>query len=163
MDKLVTGFIGFAGVVLGWILNVLTTVVRERPKLCFQMVATPDSELTEKECRIKTSPSGQGIEIFNMGVKPFVLEKFEVSHKKKLLVDCYLPETDRIILPYHNVVYTLTEQESDAIDWHCKDEHFEICQITAYGIDGKRVKGKLPVPLYAMRASIRAVDSRLID
>lgn len=163
MMELISALIGVIGVVIGWILNELTTVIRERPKLCFQMVVTPDSELTEKEYRVKTSPSEHGIEIFNMGEKPFVLENFEICHKKKLLVDCHMPEENRIILPYHNVVYILSEQEADAMQWHCQKEHFEECKVIAYSVDGKKAKGKLPVPLFAIRASIRTENHGSVD
>ena len=78
------------GVIIGWGLNELTTVFRGRPKLCFQMGSTPDKELTEKEYRVKESPSEYGIEIFNVGEKPFILDSFEISYKKKLLVDCHI-------------------------------------------------------------------------
>ena len=40
MMELISALIGVIGVVIGWILNELTTVIRERPKLCFQMVVT---------------------------------------------------------------------------------------------------------------------------
>ena len=159
--ELISAAIGILGVIIGWVLNELTTIFRGRPKLCFQMVAIPENELTEKEYRVKESPSEHGIEIFNVGEKPFVLESFEIFYKKKILVDCQMPESDRIILPFHNVVYTLSEQETDALEWHCQKEHFEECQVTAYSIEKKKAKGILPVPLFAIRANIRNVGSNL--
>ena len=159
MMELISAVIGIIGVVIGWILNELTAVFRARPKLCVQRVATPDDELTEKEYRVQTSPSEHGIEIFNVGEKPFVLESFTICNKKKLLVDCYMPESDRIILPYHNAIYTLSEQEADALEWHCQREHFEKCKITAYSVDGKKAKGVLTVPLFVIRADIRTAVS----
>lgn len=161
MMELISAAIGILGVIIGWALNVLTTVFRGRPKLCFQMVATPENELIEKEYRVKTSPSEHGIEIFNVGEKPFVLENFVICYKKKTLVDCYMPESDRIILPFHNVVYTLSEQEADTLEWHCQKEHFEECQVIAYSIEKKKVNGILPVPLFAIRANIRGAESNL--
>ena len=155
MIELISAGIGVIGVVIGWGLNELTTTFRERPKLCFQMVSTPDDELTEKEYRIKESPSEHGIEIFNVGEKPFILESFVICHKKKLLVDCHIAESDRIILPFHNIIYTLSEQEANALEWHCQKEHFDKCQVIAYSVDQKKVKGILPVPLFAIRANIR--------
>ena len=47
--ELISAAIGILGVIIGWLLNELTTIFRGRPKLCFQMVATPENELTEKE------------------------------------------------------------------------------------------------------------------
>ena len=90
-----------------------------------------------------------------MGEKPFILESFVICHKKKLLVDCHIAESDRIILPFHNIIYTLSEQEANALEWHCQKEHFDKCQVIAYSVDQKKVKGILPVPLFAIRANIR--------
>ncbi len=117
MIELIKAGIGIIGVVIGWGLNELTTAFRERQKLCFQMVSTSDDKLTEKEYRVKESPSEYGIEVFNVGEKPFVLESFVICHKKSLLVDCHMFESDRLILPFHNVVYTLSEQEAEALEW----------------------------------------------
>ncbi len=41
------------GVIVGWILNEITMFFRERPKLTFQMVSTPETELIDKEYRTK--------------------------------------------------------------------------------------------------------------
>ena len=156
--ELISAGIGVVGVIIGWGLNELTITFRKRPKLCFQMVSTPDEELTKKEYRVKESPSEHGIEIFNVGEKPFVLENLEVYHKKKLLVNCNMPESDRIILPFHNAIYTLSEQEANALEKQCQEEHFKKCQVIAYSIDGKKVKGILPVPAFAISANVRVTD-----
>ena len=74
-----------------------------------------------------------------------------------------MPEENRIILPYHNAIYTLSEQEADAMQWHCQKEHFEECKVIAYSVDGKKAKGKLPVPLFAIRASIRTENHGSVD
>lgn len=161
MGELISAGIGIAGVVIGWALNELTIVFRKRPKLCFQMVQTPDDELIEKERRVKNSPSEYGIEIFNIGENPFILENFEICYEQKLMVDCRISENDRIILPYHSTVYTLSEQEVDTLEWHCKREYFEKCQIMAHSVDSKAAKGVLEIPLLAIRANIRTVNSDL--
>jgi hypothetical protein len=70
------GLFTLLGVIIGWGLNELSTVLRSKPKLSFQMVGTPDAELVENELRTKTSSSECGIEIFNICQKPFVLESF---------------------------------------------------------------------------------------
>ena len=158
MMELISAGIGVGGEVIGWALNELATTFRKRPKLCFQMVSTPDKELTEKEYRVKESPSEYGIDIFNVGEKPFILDSFEIRYKKKLLVDCHIAESDRVILPFHKITYTLSEQEADTLEWHCQKEHFDKCQVTAHGVDQKKVKGILPVPLLAIRANVRNMD-----
>lgn len=50
-----------AGVIVGWIFNEITMFFRERPKLTFKMVSTPETELIDKEYRTKTSLSEHGI------------------------------------------------------------------------------------------------------
>ena len=102
-----------AGVIVGWIFNEITMFFRERPKLTFKMVSTPETELIDKEYRTKTSLSEHGIEIYNTGKNPFILESFELCYKNKLLVDC---------------------------------------DVTAYSVEGKKIKTKLWVPLFYIRA-----------
>ena len=87
------------------------------------------------------------------------MENFEICYEQKLLVDCRISENDRIILPYHSTVYTLSEQEANTLEWNCKKEHFEKCQIIAHSVDDKTAEGLLEVPLLAIRASIRTVES----
>ena len=38
-----------AGVIVGWIFNEITMFFRERPKLTFKMVSTPETELIDKQ------------------------------------------------------------------------------------------------------------------
>ena len=155
--ELISAAIGILGVIIGWLLNELTTIFRRRPKLCFQMVATPENELTEKEYRVKESFSEHGIEIFNVGEKPFVLENFVICYKKKILVDGQMPESDRIILAVHNVVYTLSEQEAGATEWQSQIKNLEECQLSSIKKKKKKAKGILPVPLFAIRSNIRSI------
>lgn len=135
-----------------WLLDKLSASMQEKPKLNFQMVSTPDDELTEKGLRTKTSPSDYGVEIFNIGEKTLIVESLNISYKGKTISDYFLDGDERIIEPNHNVVYTLMEQDASALEWHCKQSYFEECDITAYCIDGKKIKGKLEVPLIAIRA-----------
>ncbi|EOS37360.1 hypothetical protein C808_03338 [Lachnospiraceae bacterium M18-1] len=114
--ELISAAIGILGVIIGWGLNELTTIFRGRPKLCFQMVATPENELTEKAYRVKESSSEHGIEIFNVGEKPFVLESFVICHKKKILVDCQMPDSDRIILP--SIILYILYQNRKQMYWN---------------------------------------------
>ena len=111
-----------AGVIVGWIFNEITMFFRERPKLTFKMVSTPETELIDKEYRTKTSLSEHGIEIYNTGKNPFILESFELCYKNKLLVDCHIVENAKVLMPSESFTYTLMEQEADALQHHCK--HF---------------------------------------
>lgn len=147
------GLFTLLGVIIGWGLNELSAVLRSKPKLSFQMVGTPDSEFVERELRTKTSSSKYGIEIFNVGQMPFVIKSFALYDNNRLLVDCYIDEQSRVILPYHNIVYTLMEQEADSLLYHCKKSHFDTCKVIAYNLSGKCTKGQLEVPLISLRAS----------
>ena len=158
VTELISAAIGFIGIVAGWGLNELSTCFRERTKLCFQMVSTQDDVLTEREHRVKESPSEYGIEIFNVGKKPFVLESFSIFRKKRLLVVCQMPDNNRIVLPFRSVVYVLTEQEADAMEFHCQEEHFEKCKVIAYSVDHKKIKETLLVPILAIQADIRNME-----
>ena len=150
----VSGLIGtFFGTFLGWFLNEWSTSRKERPKLCFQMVGTPESELTEKEYRTKTSLSEHGIEIFNVGRTAVVLDQFSLYYKNETLVDCFLNDTERVLLPNQKIIYTLMEQEADALQYHCNQKHFEKCDVVAPSLDGKVIKGTLDVPLFAIRSN----------
>lgn len=141
---------------VGGLFSGLGDKLKNKPKLCFKMVSTPDEELSEKELRTKTSPSEYGIEIFNLGETPVVIESISLMHKKRTITDCFLDNESRVVEPYHNVVYTMIEQEADALEWHCKQDYFEECDVTAYCIDGKKIKSKLEVPLIALRAEFAA-------
>ena len=150
----VSGLIGtFFGTFLGWFLNEWSASRKERPKLCFQMVGTQESELIEKEYRTKTSPSEYGIEIFNVGRTAVVLDQFSLYYKNETLVDCFLNDTERVLLPNQKIIYTLMEQEADALQYHCNQKHFEKCDVVAHSLDGKVIKGTLDVPLFAIRSN----------
>ena len=160
LELVCSGLFTILGVFIGWFLNQFSTARQSRPRLCFSLCNTPKSELIEKELRTKTSDSDYGIEIYNVGQTPFILNYFELCHKKDLLVDCRPSEQDRRILPYQSITYTLMEQGSESLEWHCKEKDFSYCKVIAYSIDGKRVTGKLEIPLIQLRASFaRELDS----
>lgn len=80
--ELISAAIGILGVIIGWLLNELTTIF-EDDRSYVSNGSNPRNELTEKEYRVKESFSEHGIEIFNVGEKPFVLENFVICYKKK--------------------------------------------------------------------------------
>lgn len=148
-----------AGAIFGWGLTCLTTKWRERLKLCFVMISTPDSELIEEELRTKTSLSENGIQVYNTGTKPFFLESFSLYHKGRLLVDCVIKDEKRTILPHECIIYTLSEQESEALQFHCDQDPFESCDVIAYSVDEKKFKSTLAIPLFALRARMKATSN----
>ena len=83
---------------------------------------------------------------------PFILESFELCYKNKLLVDCHIVENAKVLMPSESFTYTLMEQEADALQHHCNQEKFETCDVTAYSVEGKKIKTKLWVPLFYIRA-----------
>lgn len=138
---------------IGWSLNELGTSLRERPKLSFHITCTPEDELIEKKFRTKTSASEYGIEVFNVGKNAFILDHFSLCYKRRILIDCFIDETKRVISPNENVIYTLMEQDVDTLQYHCNQHHFEECDVIVYSVDGKKAKGKLEVPFFALQAN----------
>lgn len=154
MLELVIALVGaIIGAFVGWFLNAWSTFRRERPRLYFQMTRTPEDELIEKEYRTKTSASEYTIEVFNVGKNAFILDCFSLCYNGKTLVNCPIDDAKRVILPNDSIVYTLMEQDADALQYHCNQQHFRECDVIAYSVDEKKVKGKLEIPLLALRAS----------
>ena len=112
--------------------------------------------MTDKEYRTKTSLSESGIEVFNIGEKPVILNDFTLTYRDKILVDCFIEDSQQVIAPYQSVIYTLTEQEADALQWHCNQAHFKTCDVEVHGIDGKQIKSTLSVPLFYIRSNLHA-------
>ena len=148
MDGLIQLVGGLAGVVIGWLLNELT--------------GTPDSEVIEKGLRTKTSASEYSIEIYNFGQSPFILDQFALYDKGKLLIDCHITEQERTILPYKSMVYTLMEQEANALMFHCKQRRFQACQVTAFDVRGKKVSAKLDVSFIFLQATILDTHDNIV-
>lgn len=163
VSLMISGVFSILCVVAGWWLNEASTKRREKPKLCFNMTGTPDDELQSKETRTKTSNSDYGIEVYNIGSSPFIMERFSLYHKKKLLVECHFDEPDRAILPYKSIVYTLMEQQADALEYHCEEEKFDQCSVIAYDIEGKQFKCSLDVSRIALRVSLHPEDMIVSD
>ena len=147
------------GAFMGWILNEWSTTRKEKPKLCFQLVDNKEYSASDKELHTNTSPSEYGIEIFNLGKEPVFVEHFDIlsqEYKDQLITSCCLFEENRVILPYHNVVCILNEEELDAIRWHCDQRQFRVCDIIAYTGNHKEVKSELNIELFAIQAKIKA-------
>ncbi len=117
--------IALAGAIIGafaaWFLNEWSISLREQPRLCFQMTDIPEDKLTEKELRTKTSASEYGIKVFNVGKNAFILDHFSLYYEGKNLVDCFMDEAKQVILPNENAIYTLMEQDADALQTNFTD------------------------------------------
>lgn len=149
-------FFSLLGVFLGWVLNEHSTKRRAKPKLCFRIIGTPESELVEKEARNKYSASDYSIEIYNIGQNPFILESFTLVHKNKILVDCEVTIQDKAILPYKSMVYTLNEQEADALIYHCTGMKLGECTVLATDVEQRRIPAKLDASVLTLGAGFSA-------
>ena len=131
---------------------------QSKPRLCFKLTGTPQSELTEKGFRTKTSLSDCSLEIYNVGQVPVILERFSLSHKCGLWIDCFIEDQEKTIQPYEHKVYTLMEQEANSLEWHCNKSRFEQCDVIALDIEGKKIKTKLDVSVIALKVKLSADD-----
>lgn len=163
MGNIVQVVTGLLGVIIGWMLNEFSTKRREKPKLCFNLISTPDTELTEKELRTKTSSSDYSIEIYNVGQNPYILERIALFYEKKLLVDCPIDGQYNTIMPYKRLLYTFMEQDANALEHHCRKEHFKHCTVFAYDIEGTCYKAKLDVALIYFRTKLSPEEMIVID
>lgn len=148
------GFFTILGVIIGWGLNEVSAIRRAKPKLCFKLNSTPDSELVEAELRTKTSASEYSIDIYNVGQSPVIIESFDMCWRKQLLIQCFPSSEDATVLPYHNISYVLTQQDADAIEWHCKRLGFNQCRIVATTVNGEKFKENIDVSWIHMRTSL---------
>lgn len=154
LSVVIGGLFSFLGVVIGWGLNEVSATRRAKPKLCFRLNSTPDSELVEAELRTKTSASEYSIDIFNVGQSPVIIESFDMYWRKQLLIQCFPSSEDATILPYHNISYVLTQQDADAIERYCKRLGFKQCRIITTTVNGEKFKENIDVSWIHMRTSL---------
>lgn len=78
----------------------------------------------------------------------------EARRLQQLLIQCFPSSEDATILPYHNISYVLTQQDADAIEWHCKRLGFKQCRIVATTVNGEEFKENIDVSWIHMRTSL---------
>lgn len=183
---ILSGVFAIVGVLLGWVLNILTAKYQNRPSLIFKVEGTPESEFTEPELRTKTSLSDLSIQIINAGKTACFLESFEIIRKGHMLVECYDVCSSRsAILPNKSILYTLMEQDADALQFNFSKyykpprkaylvvnhalRHIPVlrnriadpmyrqgeCSVIAYGVDGKKIYGRIDLALLYIRHASR--------
>lgn len=158
IDKeLIIALIGVAGTlfiaILGWGLASIQEKQKSKIKLCYALQPSrKEDELIEKEFRTKTSESGYGIQIYNIGHAPFLFELISLRYKKTIITDCVNTEEMKAIMPYESYVYQLNEQEYEAILYHCKKGGLKECTVTAYDVSGKNGIGKLDLMLTSIQS-----------
>lgn len=146
------------GVVLGWGLNQLSHYLQNKPELAFVIDLNKEAKLPVEQ-RVKTSPSEYMIEIINVGKVPVILEEICLYHEGHLLVDCFLDDDQRKILPNRSKYYKMTEQEKSALQFQCNKYLFSECDVIAYCINKKKINGSLEVSDFYGRA---LMDNNLI-
>jgi hypothetical protein len=161
MDKeIIIAIIGGAGAlliaILGWALTHIQEKKRQGIKLCYALQPSRmEDDLIDKEFRTKTSESGYGIQIYNIGNVPFLFEQISLRYKKTIINDCFNAEEQKTIMPYESYVYQLSEQDYDAILYHCKKSDLKDCDVIACDVSGKKSKGKLDLILPSIQADFR--------
>ena len=149
-----SGLFSLLGVFLGWGLNQLTHYLDNKPKLVF-IITDNNDDITPVEVRTKTTPSEYKIEMINIGKVPVILEKISLYHNKKLLVDCFLTDSQRKILPNRSKCYTMMEQDKDTLQWHCDKKLFSKCSVIAYCFDGQRITAELDVSNFYAKSALK--------
>ena len=156
-QTILAGAFGLSGVVLGWLLNHAATLIQARPRFCFKMHATSNTELIDRELHTKFGPSDCGVEIYNLGRNPVVLDAFEILYKRNVLIDnCSFYGSEQTVLPYQSVIYTFNDQELDRLMYNCEEHemdkcascrtHQQIqCKVVLSSVDGKKYSGKLDI------------------
>lgn len=138
------GIFTIVGTILGWTLNGIRENLNRKVKLCFQLQITGDqNELPPLECRTKTSESGFGLEIYNIGQTPVFIDYVRLYCKKTIIVDCDM--TELRLMPYEKSTYYLMMQDYDAILYHRKRLNIKKCKALAHDVTGKGVKGELDI------------------
>lgn len=139
-------------------IDIIADVLSSKPRLQFAIIGTRPSELDDKELRTKYSNSDYSIEIYNLGPTPFILDQFDLVHKKGLHITCPVTEEDKTLSQQKNMVYILQEQDAETLRWFCRRDKFKKCKVWAYDITGKCIKTKLDVSGITFQAQISAED-----
>lgn len=179
---ILSGLFAIFGVLLGWLLTLLTTKYQNRIQLTFLGEGTANIELVERELRTKTSLSEYSIKIYNTGKTACFLRSFCITRKRCHLVECYDIDSDYgAIAPNSSILYTLMQQDASELQRnyseyykkpnklylrimrllgsipiirnHIVDPLFRQgeCEVIAYTINGKRIFGKIDLPLLYIR------------
>lgn len=136
-------------VVLGVSLDRIFQKRSEKPKLHFSLQSADE---INNEYGTKYSPSGYQIEITNVSEKPYLLTQISLLNENKVMVDCFVD--NEILQPFGCCIYELSNQEYNAIKWHCKKTGIQKCTVVAYDKTDKRVKGELDLFLPYMQSQI---------
>lgn len=135
---------GAIKVLLEWIISKMHVYNDRKPKLEF-VIADTKLALDTVGQRIKTSPSEYMIEIINVGTVPVIIDRVSLYKNGHILVDCFLDDEQRKILPNQSKFYQMMEQDRLQLQRYCNEKMFSKCDIVAYCINGNTIKGNLDV------------------
>jgi hypothetical protein len=153
---IISGFITpFLEKVLGFFINRRS----KKPKLLFKLVSTTPSELLEKRFRSSTSNSEYTIDVYNLGADPYILERFSLTHRRKLILDYFINDDDNTIQPYKHKKCILMEQDADALTWHQKNSKLKKCTVIAFDIQGKRHSTEMDIECLSFNSSFSPEES----
>lgn len=150
--------LGFITPFLEKVLDFFINRRSEKPRLLFNLASTTPSELIEKRFRTSTSNSEYTIDVYNLGAVLYTLERFSLTHGKKLILDYFIEDDDNIIQPYTHKKYILMEQDADALTWHQKNDKLKKCTVIVFDIQGKRYSTKMDIEWISINSSISPED-----
>lgn len=78
------------------------------------------------------------------------------------MVDCFIADEERTILPYKSIIYTLDEQEASALLRHCERLRIENCKVAAVDVTGKRITGKMDLGIIDLRVKLLDRDDAFV-
>ena len=151
-----------SGFITPFLEKVLDFFIKRRsgkPRLLFNLGNTTPSELMEKCFRTSTSNSEYTIDVYNLGADPYILERFSLTHGKKLIIDYFIENDDKIIQPYTHKKYILMEQDADALTWHQKNGKLKKCTVIAFDIQGKRHSTEMDIECLSFNSSFSPEES----
>lgn len=138
----------FAGVILGWILSEITKFIKERPKLCYQMVDVDKvAGSIDSKNWTKTSVSELAVRAINIGETPILIDHIDLLKKKKSFLNLYSLGNTTAILPYQTRIFILNKTELEELKSQYYDNHLRKCRVIAYSVDTKKYKGELLVSM----------------
>ena len=124
MTWIQSGLLTLAGVIVGFVLNVLKDYFFNKPKLSFCLEYSSGELWNEPEKRIKTSESDFFIDIYNCGHVPVVIKQVGLYHNGNILVDIFPPDYIEL-MPYKVSKIRMDMQEYDSLQYHLKKlNHF---------------------------------------
>lgn len=143
-------------VILGWKLNCLYENKLRKVRLNYSLQQAADISDDDKSLRTKYSESDYCLQIYNTGNTPYILQQISLQNRKHIITDCIIIE-EKTLQPYEKFIYRFSEQEYDAILWHCEKEDIKRCKVIAFDIESKKNIGNLDLTLPYLQSHPRKI------